>query len=291
MKKSSQIKEKKTVALNSVFAAIFLTLSKIIVGLLTGSIGILSEALHSGLDLVAAAITYFSVKISDKPADTRHNFGHGKIENLSALIETLLLLVTCIWIIYEASQRLVSGKVEIEVTIWSYIVVISSIFIDLWRSKALMKAAKKYDSQALEADALHFSTDIWSSAVVLIGLICSNFGFFHADAFAALVVAMIVISVSYRLGKRSIQVLLDAKPDDKYTTVLEILAKSTEIEGFSSLRMRAAGPYTFVEVDILLNAQLTLEEAHKISHDIESEISSIISHANVHVHIEPNVKH
>jgi cation diffusion facilitator family transporter len=228
------------------------------------------------------------VKISDKPADNRHNFGHGKIENLSALIETLLLLVTCVWIIYEASQRLITGEVEIKVTIWSYIVVISSILIDLWRSNALSKAAKKFDSQALEADALHFSTDIWSSTVVLIGLICSNFGFFHADAFAALIVALIVITVSYRLGKRSIQVLLDAKPDDKYSTVLEILANSSEIEGYSSLRMRAAGPYTFVEVDIILNSKLTLEEAHKISHDIEHKISDAISHANVHVHIEPS---
>lgn len=281
------IKEKKTVARNSVFAAIFLTLSKTIVGILTGSIGILSEALHSGLDLVAAAITYFSVKISDKPADTQHNFGHGKIENLSALIETILLFVTCIWIIYEASSRLITGKVEIELSIWAYLVVISSIIIDLWRSKVLAKAAKKFDSQALEADALHFSTDIWSSAVVLIGLVCSNFGFFHADAFAALIVAIIVINVSYRLGKRSIQVLLDAKPDDKYTTVLEILGNANEIEGYKNLRMRSSGAYTFVDADILLNHNLTLLEAHQISHCIEAKIIQSIPNANVHIHIEP----
>lgn len=287
MKNNTHIKEKKNVARNSVFAAIFLTLSKFIIGILTGSIGILSEALHSGLDLVAAAITFFSVKISDKPADTTHNYGHGKIENLSALIETVLLLITCGWIIYEASQRLISGKVHIEITIWSYIVVIASILIDMWRSRALMNAAKKYDSQALEADALHFSTDIWSSFVVLIGLIFANFGFYYADAFAALIVAIIVITISYRLGKRSIQVLIDAKPDDKYTAVLEILGNYTEIEGFKSLRMRAAGPYTFVEFDILLNQSLTLEEAHTISHKIEKRIMSVVPNTNVHIHIEP----
>ncbi|OGU61246.1 MAG: cation transporter [Ignavibacteria bacterium GWF2_33_9] len=287
MNHTNQNKEKKSVARNSVFAAIFLTLSKFIVGIITGSIGILSEALHSGLDLVAAAITYFSVRISDKPADNQHNFGHGKIENLSALIETILLFVTCVWIIYEATSRLLSGNFEIDVSIWAYIVVISSILIDLWRSSALSKAAKKFDSQALEADALHFSTDIWSSFVVLIGLISYQFGFQYADSIAALIVAIIVISVSYRLGKRAINVLIDAKPDDKYSIVIDILSKSYKINGFKNLRMRSAGAYVFVEVDILLNQNLTLELAHTISHEIEDTIISNIPNANVHIHIEP----
>ena len=151
------VKEKKRVALFSVFAAIFITGFKLIIGILTGSLGILSEALHSGLDLVAAIITYFSVQISDKPADKEHNYGHGKVENFSALIETLLLLITCVWIIYEAIQRLTSGNTHIEINAWSYIVVISSIIIDATRSRALYKVAKKHNSQALEADALHFS--------------------------------------------------------------------------------------------------------------------------------------
>ena len=197
------VKEKKKVALISVFAAIFLTGFKLVVGLLTGSLGILSEALHSGLDLVAAVITYFSVRISDKPADKEHNYGHGKIENFSALIETFLLLITSIWIIIEAIKRLVTGQTHIEVSVWSYIVVVSSIIIDITRSRALYKVAKKHNSQALEADALHFSTDIWSSFVVLLGLICANFGLFFADSVAALGVAVIVLVVTYRLGKRA----------------------------------------------------------------------------------------
>jgi len=146
-------KKKKRVALLSVLAAILLTGLKLVVGLLTGSIGILSEALHSALDMVAAVITYFAVSVSDKPADKDHNFGHGKVENLSAFIETLLLLVTCVWIISEALHRLTSGETMIEVTFWSFAVVITSIVIDFSRARALKKVAKETNSQALEADA------------------------------------------------------------------------------------------------------------------------------------------
>ena len=205
-------KEKNRIALTSVIAAVFLTSFKLVIGMLTGSLGILSEALHSGLDLLAALITLFAVRFADKPADSDHNYGHGKIENYSALVETLLLLVTCIWIIYEAVKRLVTGRVEIEVTIWSFIVIFTSIIIDISRSRALYRVARKHNSQALEADALHFSTDIWSSCVVLIGLVGAAFSFYSADSIAALIVAMIVLVVSYRLGKRSFDTLIDKAP-------------------------------------------------------------------------------
>ncbi len=170
--------EKRKVAGWSVLAAVFLTGFKFVVAILTGSLGLLSEALHSGLDLVAAVITYFSVRLSDKPPDKEHNFGHGKIENFSALVETILLFVTCLWIIYEAIHRMITGKIEIEVNVWSYVVIITSIVVDVSRSRALYKVARKYNSQALEADALHFSTDIWSSSVVLLGLACAHFGLY-----------------------------------------------------------------------------------------------------------------
>ena len=242
------VKEKNRVAFVSVLAAIFLTGFKLIVGLVTGSIGILSEALHSGLDLIAAVITMFAVKVSDKPADKDHQFGHGKVENLSALIETLLLFITCFWIIYEAAHRLISGKTEIEVTAWSYIVVISSIVIDFTRSRALSRVAKKYNSQALEADALHFSTDIWSSAVVFIGLIFANFGFFFADSIAALVVAVIVIYVCYKLGKRSIDMLLDRVSPEIQVKVEQAINNIGEITHYHDLRVRSSGADNFIEV-------------------------------------------
>ncbi len=162
--------DKKSAALNSVFAAVAITGLKIIVGITTGSLGILSEAAHSGLDLVATAITYFSVSVSDKPADADHQYGHGKVENFSAFIETGLLLLTCVWIVYEATRRLFFHSVDIEPSVWAFLVMGISIAVDAWRSRRLKRVAEKYDSQALLADALHFRTDIWSSSVVILGL-------------------------------------------------------------------------------------------------------------------------
>lgn len=281
------VNEKQRVAGISVFAAVFLTGFKLVIGILTGSLGLLSEALHSGLDLVAAIITFFSVRISDNPPDKQHNFGHGKVENLSAFLETILLFITCFWIISEALHRLISGKTNIEVTTWSYVVVVISIVIDFTRSRALSKVAKKHNSQALEADALHFSTDIWSSAVVLIGLICANFGFFFADSVAALIVALIVIYVSYKLGRRSIEVLLDYAPREKVTKIEYVLNTLPEIDSFHSLKIRTAGADTFVSVSVVLNPQLILTKAHEICDKVEKEISKEVERCDVFVHVEP----
>src|SRR5512136_220588 len=210
MDRETAQKEKRSVALLSVLAAVGLTTFKLVVGLLTNSLGILAEAAHSGLDLVAAAMTYFAVRVSDRPADKEHTYGHGKVENLSALFETLLLLATSAWIIYEAIQRLFYVTVKVETSIWSFIVMGTSIIIDVTRSRILYRAARKFKSQALEADALHFSTDIWSSSVVILGLIGLTIAHFvpgmdwmqKADAIAALVVAIIVIHISGQLGWR-----------------------------------------------------------------------------------------
>src|SRR6266404_151206 len=160
--------EKRTVATNSLLAALAITGLKIVVGITTGSLGIISEAAHSGLDLIAAAVKLFSVHVSDKPADADHQYGHGKVENFSAFIETGLLLLTCVWLVYESIRRLFFHSVEIEPSIAAVLVMLLSIVIDAWRSRALGRIATKYDSQALEADALHFSTDIWSSGVVIL---------------------------------------------------------------------------------------------------------------------------
>ncbi|BEG98430.1 cation diffusion facilitator family transporter [Bacteroides sedimenti] len=279
--------EKKKVALLSVLAAIFLTGFKMIIGVLTGSLGILSEALHSGLDLIAAVITLFSVSISDKPADKEHNYGHGKIENLSALIETVLLLITCVWIVYEAINRLATGNTHIKVNIWSYVVVITAIVVDISRSKVLYKVAKKHNSQALEADALHFSTDIWSSSVVLFGLICANFGFYFADSVAALFVAILVVSVSLRLGKKSIDVLLDKAPEEKIRLVEEKLHSIAEVKSFHGLKVRSAGADTFIKVNVHFDSRLTLTEVHNICDKIEKEINMLINRSEVYIHAEP----
>lgn len=287
MSNQAALSEKKSVALLSVFAAILLTGGKTIIGLLTGSLGILAEALHSGLDLVAAAITYLSVRVSDKPADNEHHFGHGKIENLSALVETVLLLITCAWIIYEAVSRLLSGRVHIDVTPWSYAVVIASIIIDYGRSRALMKAAIKYNSQALEADALHFSTDIWSSAVVLLGLICAHFGIYTADSIAALVVAAIVITVCYRLGKRAIDVLLDRAPQELVAIVQSAAGQIPEILSIGKIRVRTSGADVFVDIQIAVDGSLSLTDAHAIADRFEAIVCSAIPRCFMQVHQEP----
>jgi len=286
-KNESALKEKKDAALLSVFAAIILTGFKLVIGIVTNSLGILSEALHSGLDLVAALITYFSVRVSDRPADKNHNYGHGKIENFSALMETILLLITCTWIIYEAINRLLSNETDIKVSIWSYIVVITSIIIDVNRSRMLYRVAKKHNSQALEADALHFSTDIWSSAVVLFGLICVNFGFFAADAIAALVVAAIVLLVSYRLGKKAVDVLLDRAPQETIIIVEQALNSFPEVKKFHRLKIRTAGADTFIKVNIHLDPNLNLQEVHELCDKIESTVHELIPRSELYLHPEP----
>lgn len=279
---------KNRIALTSVIAAVFLTSFKLVVGLLTGSLGILSEALHSGLDLIAAIITLLAVKFADLPADNEHNYGHGKIENLSALIETFLLLVTCFWIIYESINRLIN-KHPIEVNAFSFIVIITSIIIDFSRSRALYKVARKYNSQALEADALHFSTDIWSSAVVLVGLIAYRFfHFVYADSIAAMAVALIVLSVSYRLGRRAFDVLLDRAPSKIVDQINQVINKIPGVIKYHDLRVREGGSYKFVELNIHVNKGLSIEEAHSISENVEYEITKKIPHCKVTVHIEPD---
>ena len=254
-----QIREKKVVAATSVVAAIFLTGTKLVVGLLTGSLGILAEAAHSALDLVAAVITLFAVRVSDKPADETHPYGHGKVENLSALAETLLLLLTCVWIIFEAIRRLFFVTIEVDPSLWAFLIMGMSIVIDFSRSRALARVAKKYRSQALEADALHFSTDIWSSAVVIVGLIFVKIGeyrggdktiFERADAIAALVVSAIVICVSYKLGRRAIDALLDRAPQGLAEQLSKSVQEIAGIRRVTRTRVRDVGNRIFVDMTI-----------------------------------------
>jgi cation diffusion facilitator family transporter len=288
-------KDKRSAALSSVIAAIGLTSFKLIVGLLTNSLGILAEAAHSGLDLVAAAMTYFAVQVSDKPADQEHPFGHGKIENLSALFETLLLLATSGWIIYEAIQRLFFVNVKVETSIWSFIVMGTSIVIDYTRSRILYKAARKYKSQALEADALHFSTDIWSSSVVIVGLIAltvaryiPSLDWMHkADAIAALIVAIIVIYISGELGWRTISALLDTAPRGLADEVEKVAASVNGVVDPHAIRIRLSGAHTFIDLHVTMDGNCTLNEAHAATEVIEKAIHAIISPADVTVHVEP----
>ena len=285
--------EKNRVALTSVIAAFFLTGFKLFTGLMTGSMGILAEAAHSALDLIAAVITLFAVRLSGRPADREHTYGHGKIENLSALAETLLLLITCGWIIYESVRRLFFTEVHVEVSIWAFAVVILSIIIDFGRSRALARAARKHNSQALEADALHFSTDIWSSGVVFVGLLMvvlserSGIAWLtKADAAAALIVAGIVIHVSFQLGKRTVSALLDAVPAELTAEIGRAIVVPGVLRA-GRVRARRSGADAFADVTVMVARDTSLEQAHDIAAAVEEEVHKIIPGSDVMVHLDP----
>ena len=268
---------------------------KTIVGVLTGSLGILAEAAHSGLDLVAALMTYIAVRISGRPADHTHLYGHGKVENLSALIETLLLFVTCGWIIWEATRRLFFHKVEVEVTFWSFAVMAVSIVIDVSRSRMLARTAKKFNSQALEADALHFETDVWSSSVVIVGLVCVKLSEWipslgrlrDADAVAALGVSALVIWVCWRLGRRTIDALVDSAPAGMEELILAAVSAVPGVQNCHHIRARYSGPMLFIDLHVLVDGRQTLFEAHALTETIEGVIQQIVPDADVTVHPEP----
>ncbi len=286
-------REKRAVALGSVVGAVVLTGLKVVVGVATGSLGILSEALHSALDLVAAVITLLAVRASGRPADTRHTYGHGKIENLSALFETFLLLVTCVWIVVEAVERLFFKHVEVDPSLWAFGVMAVSIAVDWTRSRALLRAAKKHDSQALEADALHFSTDIWSSSVVIVGLaavlVAERTGLAwlrRADALAALAVAGIVVWVSIRLGRRTIADLLDEVSAGAQDQVRAALRLPGVVE-VGRVRLRRSGPEAFADVTLRVAPGTTLERGHAIADAAEAAVRALRPGADVVVHVEP----
>ena len=280
-------KQKENVALSSVVASVFLTVLKLIVGILTGSMGIISEAAHSALDLGAALITYFAVRISKKPADTRHNYGHGKVENISALAETILLFITCFWIIYEAVHRLITGNINIEIAWFSFAVMIVSIVIDFSRSRALDRVAKETKSQALEADALHFRSDIYSSSVVIVGLALSLFGIKGADSVAAIGVAILVLFVSYKLGTRTISVLIDAAPEGLADHVKEQVLNVAGIVDVKRIRVRPTGNSYFIDMAIAVSRKIPLEKMDKITKDAEKIVKKMVPGADVVIHVKP----
>lgn len=288
-------REKQSAALGSLLAAVGLTAFKIVVGTATGSLGILAEAAHSGLDLVAAGLTFVAVRLSGRPADREHLYGHGKIENLSALAETLLLLLTCGWIVWESVHRLRLHHTEIEVTVWSFAVMLTSIIVDVSRSRNLSRAAKEYHSQALEADALHFTTDVWSSSVVIVGLAAVKAGDWwpqllflrNADAIAALGVSALVVWVSVRLGRRTLDALMDRAPEGMEQRIISAVEDVEGVRNCHHVRMRYSGPILFIDLHVLVDGSQSLSQAHVLTETIEEVIRGFVPDADVTVHPEP----
>ncbi len=285
---AADTRSKIRVARASVAAAVFLTGAKLAVGLWTGSLGVLAEALHSGLDLVAALMTWFAVSRSDRPADADHPYGHHKFDNLAALFETLLLLLACAWIIHEAVQRLFFKVVEVEASAAAFAVILLAIGVDYTRARALSRVARRTGSAALEADALHFSSDIASSVVVLAGLLFTRLGYPQADALGSIGVAAIVIWISYKLGKKAVGVLVDKVPPGHLGRVTDAARGVEGVRSVFDVRVRNAGSRHFVDLKVRQDPAASLVEAHAITEAVERAVSMLFKDADVVVHAEPD---
>ncbi|OLB32211.1 MAG: cation transporter [Acidobacteria bacterium] len=284
---------KKRAALLSVGSATLLVSLKAFLVVRTGSLGVLSEALHSGLDLLAAIITFLSIRVSDQPADERHPYGHGKFENFSAFVETGLLALTALYIIYEAFDRLFFRTVHIQPSVMAIVVLLVALSIDLTRARALREAARKYSSEALEADALHFSTDVWSTTVVIVGIGLVWAGetwdlpwLVYADALAGLAVAAVVLWVGSQLGRRTLDALLDAAPKGLQQEIALALERMAGVLDVVRVRVRRAGNRHFVDATVSVARSASLEQVHALTDAIEKRIGEIVP-SDVMVHVEP----
>src|SRR6266849_4987782 len=293
MHQIEESREQRRSALLSVGSAVVLVSLKTFLVLRTGSLGVLSEALHSSLDLVAAIITLLSVRVADQPADERHLYGHGKFENFSAFVETGLLALTALYIIYEAFARLFFRSVHIQPSVTAILVLVVALSIDITRARALSRVAKKYSSDALEADALHFSTDVWSTLIVIagIGLVWAGETWRmpwlnYADALAALAVAAVILWVGARLGKRTLDALLDVAPEGLQQEIAKAVARMDGVLDVDRVRVRRAGNRHFVDATVSVARTASLEQVHVLSDAIEKRIGEIVP-SDVMVHAEP----
>src|SRR5712675_1500747 len=290
---AGEVWEKKRAALLSIGSAALLLCLKTFLVIRTDSLGILSEALHSGLDLVAAVITFLSVRVSDQPADERHPYGHGKFENFSAFVETGLLALTALYIVYEAFHRLFFRSVHIQPSVTAIFVLLFALGIDITRARALSNVARKFSSDALEADALHFSTDVWSTIVVIVGIGLVWAGetwnlpyLIYADALAALAVAAVILWVGSRLGRRTVDALLDAAPEGLQQEIARAIARMEGVLDVDRIRVRRAGNRHFVDATVSVPRTASLEQVHALSDAIEKRVGEIVP-SDVMVHAEP----
>lgn len=286
--------EKQFAAALSVTAACVMAVLKLIVGLLTGSLGMLSDAAHSGVDLAGAVLTLFSVRVSDKPADEDHPYGHAKIENLSAFIETFLMLASSVWITAEAIIRIFIQPVALRYSVWPLFVLALSMAVDFWRSRQLKVVATRYQSEALAADAFHFASDIWSSAAVFIGLCAAWMGsLLHihwlrlADPVAAIVVAILILHFGWRLAWRTVGALTDSVPPETRRRVLSELQRTEGVLSIDQARMRRAGQKYFADFTLSLSRQLTFQRTEELVREATDAVHRALPGADVVIHTVP----
>lgn len=291
--------EKRSVALLSVLAAAAMTTLKAVTGILTGSLGMLSDAAHSGLDLVGAALTFFSVRVSDKPADEDHSYGHAKVENLSAFIETFLMAASCIWIVGEAIDRIFLHPVHIKPSVWPFGVLLLSIAVDYWRSRELIRVARRTGSHALEADALHFASDIWSSVAVFLGLAAAwagtasfaprlHIGWLRfADPVAAITVSILILRFSWKLASRTVAILLDAVPAETRRRMLAEVERTDGVLSIEQARVRRSGSFYFADLTLALSRNLTFQRTEQLVSEATAAVQRVLPGADVIIHTVP----
>jgi cation diffusion facilitator family transporter len=280
-------KEKVRVVMASIIASAGLLILKFSVGALTNSLGILSEGMHSGLDLIAALVTLYAIRMVLRPSDLSFTYGYGKFESLSSLAQIILLFVVAGWVSYERINRIFFEDVRPEISIFSILIMFVSIGIDYGRSKALYRAARKFDSQALEADGLHFRLDMFSSAIVVAGLlIVFLFDIPNADAYSALAVAAVILYTSLGLGRRTLGVLLDKAPKGIYRQVIQAVSDLEGVTRPHNIRIRNIGSETLVEMHIEVPRTFTHERAHRVATAVEQKIENILPSSKVLVHVD-----
>ncbi len=285
-------------AFSSMVASLALTVIKLVVGLLSGSIAVIAEAAHSGLDFAAAAMTLWAVRVADKPSDANHPYGHYRLENLSALAQTLLLLLTCSWILYEAVQRLLGAVVVVHAPLIAALVLLVSIVVDVSRARLLNRAATEHNSQALEADALHFTTDIFSSAAALLGVglawatpVLRIPWMARADAVAAIAIAVVTLALSWRLGRRTIRVLTDEVSPELGSAIEAAVRGVPGVHEPIRVRARQSGDRTFVDVIAHVRGNMPMRTSHSVADEIEEAVRACVRSVDVVVHLEPTGKH
>jgi cation diffusion facilitator family transporter len=287
--------EKRRVALHSMLAAGAMTLLKLAAGLFSGSLGVLSDAAHSALDLAGAALTFFSVRVSDKPADEDHPYGHGKIENISSFIEAGLMAISCVWIIWEAISRILKHHVELHHSLWPVLVLVASIVVDYWRSRQLHAVAKRTGSPALATDAFHFASDIWSTLAVLLGLGASwagsRFGIpllGYADPFAAIVVSVMILRITLQLTRETVGVLMDQIPAETRRQIVSEVEQVPGVIAVEQARVRRAGAAHFADLTLALPRRSTFEHTDELVRAATEAVHRTLPDADVVIHTVPS---
>jgi cation diffusion facilitator family transporter len=279
---------KVSIARLSILSNTLLIIMKLVIGLISGSVSIISEAIHSSMDLIAAIIAFLSVKVSDNPPDSKHPYGHGKIENISGVIEAMLIFIAAIWIIIEAARKLLGEKIELDSIALGSLVMLISAIVNTIVSKRLYKVARLTNSVALEADALHLKTDVYTSLGVAVGLcLIMATGINWLDPVVAIMVALFIIRESYLLLRRAFTPLLDTAWGADEIEELEKTLNRLEVS-YHDLRTRLAGNYRFIDLHIQIPEDVSVGSAHKYCDKIENELNGIYENLTVTIHVEPS---